>query len=77
MIVTVTPNPAIDKIYWIERLCLEDGEMPVMRATRSYLTAGGKGINVSIFLARLNIETIAMGVHRWGDGARPGAPRAR
>nr|BAL54220.1 1-phosphofructokinase [uncultured Acetothermia bacterium]BAL60250.1 1-phosphofructokinase [Candidatus Acetothermum autotrophicum] len=61
MIITVTPNPTIDKIYWIERLCLEDGEMPVMRATRSYLTAGGKGINVSIFLARMRIENIAMG----------------
>ncbi len=61
MIITVTPNPTIDKIYWIERLCLEDGEMPVMRATRSYLTAGGKGINVSIFLARMGIENIAMG----------------
>lgn len=61
MIITVTPNPAIDKIYWIERLCLDAGELPVMRATRSYLTAGGKGINVSIFLARMGIENIAMG----------------
>jgi 1-phosphofructokinase len=59
MIITVTPNPTIDKVYWIEQLCL--GEMPVMRATRSYLTAGGKGINVSIFLARMGIENIAMG----------------
>ncbi|MEM4414009.1 MAG: 1-phosphofructokinase family hexose kinase [Candidatus Caldarchaeum sp.] len=61
MIITVTPNPTIDKIYWLERLSLDDGEMPVMRATRSYLTAGGKGINVSIFLARMGIENIAMG----------------
>jgi 1-phosphofructokinase family hexose kinase len=61
VIITVTPNPTIDKIYWIDRLCLDDGEMPLMRATRSYLTAGGKGINVSIFLARMGIENIAMG----------------
>ncbi len=61
MIITVTPNPTIDKIYWLEKLCLDEGEMPVMRATRSYLTAGGKGINVSIFLARMGIENIAMG----------------
>ncbi len=61
MIITVTPNPAIDKIYWIDRLCLDDGEIPLMRATRSHLTAGGKGINVSIFLARMGIENIAMG----------------
>lgn len=61
MILTVTPNPAIDKIYWIDRLCLDDSEMPLMRATRSHLTAGGKGINVSVFLARMGIETTAMG----------------
>lgn len=61
MIITVTPNPAIDKIYWIEQLCLDEGELPIMRATRSYLAAGGKGINVSIFLARMGIENIAMG----------------
>ncbi len=59
MIITVTPNPTIDKVYWIEQLSL--GEMPILRATRSYLTAGGKGINVSIFLARMGIENIAMG----------------
>ncbi len=61
MIITVTPNPTIDKIYWIDRLCLDDGESPLMRASRSYLTAGGKGINVSIFLAQMGIENIAMG----------------
>ncbi|MCS6937078.1 MAG: PfkB family carbohydrate kinase, partial [Candidatus Bipolaricaulota bacterium] len=60
MILTVTPSPAIDKIYWIEKLNLE-GEAPLTRATRSYLSAGGKGINVSIFLARMGIENVAMG----------------
>ncbi len=60
MILTVTPNPAIDKIYWIDALDLQ-GEAPLTRATRSYLSAGGKGINVSIFLAKMEIENIAMG----------------
>ncbi|MCI2430395.1 hexose kinase [Candidatus Acetothermia bacterium] len=60
MILTVTPNPAIDKIYWIDRLDLQ-GEAPLTRATRSYLSAGGKGINVSIFLAKMGIENVAMG----------------
>lgn len=60
MILTVTPNPAIDKIYWVDSLDLE-GEAPLTRATRAYLAPGGKGINVSIFLARMGIENIAMG----------------
>lgn len=60
MILTVTPNPAIDKIYWIDKLNL-NGEAPLTRATRAYLSAGGKGINVSIFLAKMEIENIAMG----------------
>lgn len=60
MILTVTPNPAIDKIYWIDQLDLE-GEAPLTRATRSYWSAGGKGINVSIFLAKMGIENVAMG----------------
>ncbi len=61
MIITVTPNPTIDKIYWIEKLSLDEGELPVTRALRSHLAAGGRGINVSIFLARMGIENIAMG----------------
>ena len=63
MIVTVTPNPAVDKIYWVDRLII--GEVPqeefLTRATRSDMSAGGKGINVSIFLARMGVENVAMG----------------
>lgn len=60
MIVTVTPNPALDKIYWVEELS-HDPEAPLTRATRSMACAGGKGINVSIFLARMGMESVAMG----------------
>lgn len=60
MIVTVTPNPALDKLYWVDELS-RDPEAPLTRATRSMASAGGKGINVSIFLARMGIENVAMG----------------
>lgn len=60
MIVTVTPNPALDKIYWVDKIS-QDPETPLTRATRSMTCAGGKGINVSIFLARMGMESVAMG----------------
>lgn len=63
MIITVTPNPAIDKIYGIDRLKvggITQDEF-LTRATWSDTSAGGKGINVSIFLARMGMESVAMG----------------
>lgn len=60
MILSVTLNPAFDKIYWVEDLKF-DGEVGLSRAYRSHSSAGGKGINVSIFLGRLGVENIAMG----------------
>lgn len=63
MIITVTLSPAIDKVYWVDHLKI--GEVAqdsfLTRATRSLTSAGGKGINVSILLARLDVESIAMG----------------
>jgi 1-phosphofructokinase len=63
MIVTVTPNPAVDKIYWVDRLKMakEIQDEFMTRATRSHTSAGGKGVNTSIFLSRLGVENVAMG----------------
>ncbi|MEA1871039.1 MAG: 1-phosphofructokinase family hexose kinase [Candidatus Bipolaricaulota bacterium] len=63
MIITVTLNPAIDKMYWIDRLKMGQvtQEEFLTRAIRSDIAAGGKGINISIFLSRLGVENIAMG----------------
>jgi len=63
MIITVTPNPAIDKIYWVDRLKMGRvvREEFLTRAIRSDTSAGGKGINISIFLARMGVENVAMG----------------
>ena len=63
MIITVTPNPSIDKIYWVDRLKIGEvtQEEFLTRADRSDTSAGGKGINISVFLARMGVENIAMG----------------
>ena len=63
MIITVPPNPAIDKIYGIDRLKVGEATQDefLTRSTWSDTSAGGKGINVSIFLARMGVESVAMG----------------
>mgnify|MGYP005839518535 CR=1 FL=1 len=63
MIVTVTLNPAVDKMYWVEglKMCDVAQEEYLTRALRSSTTAGGKGVNISVFLSRLGVENVAMG----------------
>jgi 1-phosphofructokinase family hexose kinase len=64
MIVTVTLNPAVDKVYWVEslRICDITREEFLTRALRSSTSAGGKGVNVSRFLSAFGMENIAMGL---------------
>lgn len=57
MIYTVTFNPALD--YAIHTADLQLGE--TNRADREQLLAGGKGINVSIVLKNLGMESTALG----------------
>lgn len=57
MIYTVTFNPALD--YAVHTAELQLGE--TNRADREQLLAGGKGINVSIVLKNLGIESTALG----------------
>ncbi len=64
MIVTVTLNPALDKTYWVDftHLPLAVGEEDrIIRARQSLSEPGGKGINVSLFLSRMGMESVAMG----------------
>lgn len=63
MIVTVTLNPAVDKMYWVDSLRMHDvtQEEFLTRATRSTTSAGGKGVNMSVFLSRLGLDNVAMG----------------
>ena len=50
MIITVTMNPAVDKVYWVDDLKVTHAtqEEFLTRARRSATFAGGKGVNVSI-----------------------------
>jgi 1-phosphofructokinase len=57
MIVTVTPNPGLDRTLTVPRLLFNR----VTRATSLQLDWGGKGFNVSRALKALGIESLAMG----------------
>lgn len=57
MIYTITLNPTIDRTMRFPRLAV--GELN--RATRSRSDYSGKGINVSVALSRLGLDSVAMG----------------
>lgn len=57
MIYTVTFNPAIDYVVWLDRL--EPGA--INRARQEFIQFGGKGINVAVMLAHLGVESAALG----------------
>lgn len=57
MIYTVTLNPAVDCAVRVSNYC----EGRVNRADSEVLTAGGKGINMSVILSRLGVPTKALG----------------
>jgi 1-phosphofructokinase len=58
MIVTVTPNPAVDHTLQVDALPASGA---VARTGSAHLDAGGKGINVSKYLAELETDTVATG----------------
>lgn len=57
MIYTVTFNPALDYVVFLDGLKLGD----INRTTRESIYYGGKGINVSTILNNLGMETTALG----------------
>lgn len=57
MIYTITLNPAIDYTISIKNLILNQ----INTSENEHILPGGKGINVSIILKRLEIESIALG----------------
>src|SRR5574344_2346274 len=57
MIYTVTFNPAIDYVVFLNRL--EQGQ--VNRTVKEVTQCGGKGINVSVVLKNLGVENVAFG----------------
>ncbi|HZT42498.1 MAG TPA: 1-phosphofructokinase [Chthonomonadaceae bacterium] len=57
MILTVTPNAALDKTYRIEDFCLDR----VHRPSQMSVVAGGKGLNVARVYQKLGGETLNTG----------------
>ena len=57
MIYTVTLNPSIDYVVYMDGY--EEGK--VNRAVKEAYRAGGKGINVSVVLKNLGVDNVALG----------------
>ena len=57
MIVTVTPNPVLDRTLTVPHIAFDE----VLRATSARLDWGGKGFNVSRALLSLGLGSLAMG----------------
>lgn len=57
MIYTITLNPALDYIIVIEQIQLNE----INTSQDEHILPGGKGINVSIILKRLEVDSIALG----------------
>lgn len=66
MIVTVTPNPSLDRALDVDRLAVGD----VNRAHATHVHPGGKGINVARALARHGQRALAVLPAGGADGAR-------
>lgn len=66
MIITVTPNPSLDRALEVDHLAV--GE--VNRAHAVHVDAGGKGINVSRALVRQGIDSLAVLPVGGVDGTR-------
>lgn len=73
MILTITPNPMLDKMLWLE----EFRAGAVHRAQRMEMIAGGKGLNVARALAGLGEKTMASGFLGGHTGAQIRAMLAR
>ena len=58
MILTVTPNPALDRVHIVRGF--QPGRQS--RALRSFLQAGGSGVHAAAVARRLGGETLALGL---------------
>lgn len=66
MIITVTPNPSLDRTFEATSIVLGD----VNRAHSTHVDAGGKGINVTRALAANGVDSVAVFPSGGSDGAR-------
>ncbi|PFG33953.1 1-phosphofructokinase family hexose kinase [Sanguibacter antarcticus] len=66
MIITVTPNPSLDRTFEADSIVLGH----INRAHSTHVDAGGKGINVTRALAANGVPSIAVFPAGGADGAR-------
>ncbi len=60
-VLTVTLNPALDRLIEIDNL--EIGTIHrIFESEKTHISPGGKGINVSLYLDQLGIESTALGI---------------
>ena len=57
MIITLTPNPTVDRVYYLTSL----QPNTVNRSTKEVASPSGKGVDVSIILRLLDAPTVALG----------------
>lgn len=57
MIITLTPNPTIDRVYYLPGLVADT----VHRSTKEVASPSGKGVDASIILRLLHEPTVALG----------------
>jgi 1-phosphofructokinase family hexose kinase len=64
MILTLTPNPTIDRAVFVRGFRLD----AVVRAERETITPSGKGIDASLVLHELGADTVALGLNAGWTG---------
>jgi len=64
MILTLTPNPTIDRAIFVRGFRLN----AVVRAERETVTPSGKGVDASLVLRELGGDTLALGLNAGWTG---------
>lgn len=64
MILTITPNPTIDRVLFVRNFAMQD----VVRAEREAVAPSGKAIDVSAVLHAFGIDTLALGLNAGHSG---------
>lgn len=59
MIITVTPNPTIDRVLFVNNFAMQD----VVRAESECVSPSGKAIDVAVNLHNFGVDTVALGLN--------------
>ena len=65
MILTLTPNPTIDRVVFLRDFRLG----AVLRAEREVVTPSGKGVDASLVIIELGMDTMAIGMSTGHNGS--------